>query len=197
MSNTRNLVIKIAKLSLLIVIVMAQVSSLSAFAVGEGGAAPAAESAEGADLPSDKEGTILPPTGKTVKDCKELMNVIENFGFSDEERKWLFSNDLKQDILMEGITFKAKDILGCGIKTGQIRLWMIPYYIRYILQFVIGIAGLVAVGGIVYGGYLYLFAGISDDKDKGKHAIIYSVAGMVLTLVAWVLVNIIISVVTA
>jgi hypothetical protein len=34
------------------------------------------------------------------------------------------------------------------------------------------------------------------EKDKGKNAIIYSIGGMVLTLVAWAIVNIVISIVT-
>jgi hypothetical protein len=98
------------------------------------------------------------------------------------------------DPQLAGVT--ANQILACGIKTGDIHLWMIPYYIKYILQFVIGISGLVSVGGIVYGGYLYLFAGVSNDKDQGKKAIQYALLGMVLTLVAWALVNIIMSLVT-
>ncbi|MFH1284160.1 MAG: pilin, partial [Candidatus Peregrinibacteria bacterium] len=91
---------------------------------------------------------------------------------------------------------KYTDILGCAIKTGDIKLWMVPFFIRYFLEFVIGIAGLVSVGGIIYGGYLYLFAGLSDDKDKGKSAIKNSVIGLVLTLTAWGIVNIVMALVT-
>ncbi|MDA1061242.1 MAG: hypothetical protein O3B47_05650, partial [bacterium] len=87
-------------------------------------------------------------------------------------------------------------LLGCAIKTGNIKLWMVPYFIRTILEFVIGLAGLIAVGGVVYGGYLYLFAGISEDKDKGKKAIMYGVAGMAITMVAWAFVNIVLAVLT-
>lgn len=86
--------------------------------------------------------------------------------------------------------------LGCGIKTGNIKLYMVPYYVRSILEFIIGISGLVCVGAIVFGGYWYLFAGISDDKERGKKAILYGVIGMVLTLLAWALVNILISLLT-
>lgn len=86
--------------------------------------------------------------------------------------------------------------LGCGIKTGNIKLYMVPYYIRSILEFVIGLSGLVCVGAIIFGGYWYLFAGISEDKERGKKAILYGIVGMVLTLVAWAAVNIIISLLT-
>lgn len=75
-------------------------------------------------------------------------------------------------------------------------MWMIPFFIRYVLEFIIGIAGLLAVGGVVYGGYLYLFAGLSDDKDKGKNAIKNGIIGLVLVLTAWAVVNIVIGLVT-
>lgn len=152
----------------------------------------------------DSGGTVLPPpissdyTGeKAVANCKDLMNLIETL--DTQKRTWVFKQNWDQgigELASLGAT-TPNDILACGIKTGGIKLWMIPYYIRYILQFIIGIAGLIAVGGIVYGGYLYLFAGISEDKDKGKKAIMYGVAGMVMTLVAWAFVNIVIAVVTA
>lgn len=139
--------------------------------------------------------SILPATEKTVLDCKQVMNYVSGHrvAIRDEFAK---RND-QPFALGEGNEGTVIDVLGCGIKTGQIRLWMIPYYIRYILEFVIQIGGLVAVGGIIYGGYLYLFAGVSEDKDKGKKAIMYSVAGIVVSLLAWAFVNILIAVVTA
>lgn len=90
----------------------------------------------------------------------------------------------------------ANEILGCAIKTGKIRLWMVPYFIRYLLEFVLQLAGLIAVGGIVYGGFLYLFAGLTEAKDQGKKAIKYGVMGFILVMVAWGLVSVLISLLT-
>lgn len=142
-------------------------------------------------------GTILPGTSTTVTDCEFLMNEVSKdscvaqilFG-----KTCTPSGILKGDKLPEGTT--QNEILACGIKTGTIHLWMIPYYIKYVLTFIIGISGLACVGGIVYGGYMYLFAGVSNEKDQGKKAIQYGVIGMVMTLVAWAFVNIIIALVT-
>ncbi|MBD3361158.1 hypothetical protein GF366_05160 [Candidatus Peregrinibacteria bacterium] len=97
---------------------------------------------------------------------------------------------------MEGAVVTGNDILGCAIMTGDIKIWMIPFYIRFFLEFIIGIAGLVAVGGIIYGGYLYLFAGLTEDKDKGKNAIKNGIIGLILTLTAWGIVNVVIALVT-
>lgn len=154
-------------------------------------------------------GTILPSTTSSVKDCRGIMNEVSkssswvkikifNTGAVPKDKiggdESVTPKPSGTDPQLAGVT--ANQILACGIKTGDIHLWMIPYYIKYILQFVIGISGLVSVGGIVYGGYLYLFAGVSNDKDQGKKAIQYALLGMVLTLVAWALVNIIMSLVT-
>ncbi len=145
-------------------------------------------------------GTVLPATAKSVRKCMDIMNKVSKN--SCLAVKMIFKKDAsKNSTCNTGVTPKfdditENDVLGCGIKTGTIKLWMIPYYIRYILQFIIGLSGLVAVGGIVYGGYLYLFAGVSNEKDQGKKAIQYGLIGMVMTLVAWAFVNIIIALVT-
>lgn len=151
---------------------------------------------------TDITGGILPGTTTSVKDCNQLMNEVSMY--RDCQKINLFSGSEDIVDIVDGLNRCAISdghtpikVLACGIKTGQMRLWMIPYYIRYILEFVIGIAGIVAVGGVIYGGYLYLFAGLLDDKENGKKAIMYGVVGMILTLVAWAFVNIVISVVTA
>lgn len=166
-----------------------------------------AENAQQTDL----NGTLLPATATSVKDCRGIMNEVAKNSMWVKQN--IFNlNGVKKDTTggdsavvplgagtdpdIDTTKVTANDILACGIKTGDIHLWMIPYYIRFILQFVIGISGLASVGGIVYGGYMYLFAGVSNDKDQGKKAIQYALIGMVMTLVAWAFVNIIMSLVT-
>lgn len=148
-------------------------------------------------VPASSQRTVLPETSKGITDCKFLMNeVSKNACWVQKE---IFGKDCTPSgatpAIVVGDTTK-NDILACGIKTGSMKMWMIPYYIKYVLEFIIGISGLTSVCGIIYGGYLYLFAGVSQDKDKGKKSIQYGVIGMILTLVAWALVNIIIALVT-
>lgn len=148
------------------------------------------------DRPDSERATLLPVTTEkysSIAECKKLMNYIGSDKFKKDD---FFSKNGAVESAAGLAPFTQSDVLGCGIKTGSIRLWMVAYYVRYILEFAIQIAGLVAVGGIVYGGYLYLFTGVSDDKEKGKKAIMYSVAGMVLTMVAWAAVNIVIGFLT-
>lgn len=88
------------------------------------------------------------------------------------------------------------DVLGCGIKTGRMKLWMIPYYIKSLVRFALSIAGLVAIGAMVIGGYFYMFGTLMDDKERGKRSIIYGLAGFVVVLLAWAIVNVVISIAT-
>lgn len=128
--------------------------------------------------------SILPQTNKDITDCKALMNEV---AMNSKEAKKKFETRKDEYI---------QDVLGCGIKTGDMRLWMIPYYVRFVLEFILQISGLVAIGGIIYGSYLYMFAGVSDEKDRGKKAIMYGVAGIIVAMVAWGVVNILISFLT-
>lgn len=121
---------------------------------------------------------------------------VERFTVAECEN-WLqreVFND-KGEIAMETRTIRVK-VLTCAIMTGQIKLWMVPYYITYALEFLIGISGLLCVLAIVIGGFYYLFSGISEDKETGKKAVLYGLVGMILTLTAWGLVNIFIGVIS-
>ncbi len=88
------------------------------------------------------------------------------------------------------------NILGCGIQTGRISLFMVPYYISYIINFLLALSGLISVLFIVIGGYRYVVGGLIDEKEKGKNAIKNALMGMGLALLAWTIVTVIMSAVT-
>lgn len=149
----------------------------------------------------DTTGTVLPETDKAVWECEIILNYFTADIEIGSEEGLRYPRDFlakRQPINIPalGTDVTENQVLGCGIKTGNITLWMVPFYIRYILQFILSIAGLVAIGAIIYGGYFYMFAGVSDDKDKGKKAIFNGIIGFVITMVAWTIVNIVIALVT-
>lgn len=88
------------------------------------------------------------------------------------------------------------NILACAIKSGKIHFWMIPYFIVYFIEFMIGLSGLVAILFIVIGGFQLVLSGATDQKDNAKNTIKNALMGLVLVLVAWVVVNVIQYVVT-
>lgn len=87
--------------------------------------------------------------------------------------------------------------LGCAIKTGKVRLYMIPFYITYLIEFLLGLAGLISIGFVVYGGFRYVVGGLSEDKESGKKIIKHALIGLIVSLSAWILVNFIQVVVTS
>lgn len=125
---------------------------------------------------------ILPNAGKSLVDCKDFFQKKSDA-------------DLREQL--KGDDNQVSEVLGCAVMTGDIHMYMIPYFIRNILEFAIQIAGILSVAGIVFGGFWYMFSGISENQERGKHAILYGLVGMILTLTAWAIVNILISFLTS
>ncbi|MBD3330310.1 hypothetical protein GF354_02140 [Candidatus Peregrinibacteria bacterium] len=147
---------------------------------------------------SAPKATAIPPTNLKVIDCRAIMrfierNVDETIDVVFNSRENLNSVNNFNSLYSELGEVTLNDVLACGIKNGDISLWMAPYYIRYFLEFLIGIAGIAAVLGIIIGGFRYLFAGVSEDKEAGKKALMYSIGGFVLIMLAYVIVNIVIA----
>ena len=63
------------------------------------------------------------------------------------------------------------------------------------LEWVINLAGLISVLMILV-ELIYIWGGLGDDKTKGKQVIMYAIGGLVLTTVAWFLVNVILLAIT-
>jgi hypothetical protein len=80
--------------------------------------------------------------------------------------------------------------LADAIRTGDLHLNQIPCFIKYFSQTLIGIAGTLAVIFVMIGGYQYML-GSGDQKDKAKNTILYALIGLAVTLMAWVLVDIV------
>ncbi|MBU0576947.1 pilin [Patescibacteria group bacterium] len=77
-----------------------------------------------------------------------------------------------------------------GIRTGDISLRQTPCFIKYFSEVLIGIAGTLAVIFVMVGGYRYVVGG-DEDKDAAKKTITYALIGLVVTLLAWVMVDIV------
>jgi len=137
-------------------------------------------------------GTLLPQT--EVTDCKSTLEAIETTSYFATEKN-PDNNDVGKWFAERPTKYK-NDVLACAIKTGKIHFWMIPYFIVYFIEFIIGISGLVAILFVVIGGYQLVVSGATDQKDDAKNTIKHALMGLVLVLVAWVIVNVIQYVVT-
>ncbi len=146
--------------------------------------------------PNNKSGSGYDPTldpktliPSTDLDQQKCFNILYALQISDEQNLASLTIEDAKTLNIPGGKLTATQMLGCAIKTGLVKLWMLPIFIKYIIDFLLSIAGLIAVLFVMIGGYLYMFGGLSSDKEKGKNAIIYGIVGFVVALLAWVVVN--------
>ncbi len=70
-------------------------------------------------------------------------------------------------------------------------------YIRNIIQIIAGLAGLVATGFFVAGGFSYITSsGNPEHLDRAKRTLLYSATGLAITIAAFVISNIVTDVAT-
>lgn len=78
------------------------------------------------------------------------------------------------------------------IKDGNVHLSDIPFFIHFIASYLVGIAGTVSVLMVMVGGYQWILGGVSEDqKGKAKKTISYAIMGLVITLLSWIIVNVV------
>ena len=85
--------------------------------------------------------------------------------------------------------------LGHMISTGDIHLRNVPCFLKYFAETLIALGGTLAVVFIIIGGYRYVF-GFEEDKGGAKNTILYALIGLVVSLSAWVLVDIVLQIIT-
>lgn len=73
--------------------------------------------------------------------------------------------------------------------SGKFEIYDIGSYVIYLIEFLIYIAGGIAVIFVIIGGYKYIIGGASDDKEAGKKTIGYALAGFAVSVLAWTIVN--------
>lgn len=88
-------------------------------------------------------------------------------------------------------------VLACALKSGNIRFWMVPYFILNMVEFAVSIAALLSILMIIVGGYFYMYGGLVDDKEKGKTILKYAIGGLVLTTLSWVIADVILATLTS
>lgn len=134
----------------------------------------------GLSIPTVSAQGILPkaPPECVIKKNEALPEIVQKL--KDKET---FVNYVR------GNRKQLSEALGCAIKTGKIGLFMVPYFITFIIQFLLMIAGLIAVLFMVIGGYHYVVGGLTEDKEKGKKTILHALVGLIVALSAWMVIN--------
>lgn len=131
--------------------------------------------------------TIIPQNEDSVSKCEENIASFEADYIKDDTQNL-------QDVAKEYFgnnDDSVNDLIACAIKTGRFHFYLVPYIIRYLAEFGIGIAGTVSMLFIVIGGLQYMTGPVIQNKEQGKKTVTYALIGLVLTLAAWIIVNII------
>ena len=81
------------------------------------------------------------------------------------------------------------------IRNGDIQLRHIPCFIKFITQTVVGVAGSLSVIFVMVGGYWYVL-GKDEQKDQAKKTITYALIGLAVSLLAWIIVDIALQLIT-
>ena len=85
--------------------------------------------------------------------------------------------------------------LAVMIQKGNISLRQIPCFLKLFSQTLIGISGTLSVIFIMLGGYRYVLGG-DEDKDSAKKTITYALIGLAVSMLAWVIVDVVLTLVT-
>lgn len=85
--------------------------------------------------------------------------------------------------------------LATMIRTGDIHLRNIPCFIKFITQTIVAVAGSLAVIFVMIGGYRYVI-GRDEDKDAAKKTITYALIGLAVSLLAFIIIDIVLQVAT-
>ncbi|MBI5755212.1 hypothetical protein HZA41_03275, partial [Candidatus Peregrinibacteria bacterium] len=129
-----------------------------------------------------QDATVLPGTPTTYPDCETYLKADNNMDKSNiDDLKYKLSTSSEE----------ANKVLGCAIKTGRVRMFMIPYFIVYLIDVFVKLAATLCVLFIVIGGFQYAIGGISDEKEKAKKTILNAILGLVVTSMAWIVINVI------
>lgn len=136
--------------------------------------------------------TILPKAPDGDIDCVKVINDFNEIGNTSST-----TTGTDGTITTKSISTSIDGVLGCAVKTGRVSLVMVPFFIRYISNYILGLISLIALLFVVIGGFLYTTGGLTPDKkDRGKTFISNALIGMAMAFLAWTIVNVILSAIT-
>ena len=97
----------------------------------------------------------------------------------------------KSDVVGAGNADNMTKAQFCGIRTGHIPLWLIPFYIVKAVDFLLLMSGLISVLFIIIGGYRWIIMTYADEKDSGKKTITHAIIGLVVSLLSYLITNLV------
>ncbi len=79
------------------------------------------------------------------------------------------------------------------VEMGSLRVTDLLYFIVKMIDLISALAGTLSVLMLLYGGFQYMMSGLNDDKESAKKTIRYAITGLVVSFLAYLIVNLIFS----
>jgi uncharacterized membrane protein YecN with MAPEG domain len=86
---------------------------------------------------------------------------------------------------------EAQDKFAERIQDGTVTLNDVPVMIIFWIEWLLSLAGGIAVIFVMYGGFQYMIGGLTNEKEQGKNTLIYALSGLVVTFLAYIIVDLI------
>lgn len=90
-------------------------------------------------------------------------------------------------VIMTGLT-------GCDFETGKLKAACIPVFIGHLVQIIMYLVGAIFVINVMIGGYQYAIGVVQGDEGKGKERIYWSIIGLVVTTCAYLIIDLVLTV---
>ncbi len=165
-------------------IVIGFVLALSVFSLHTGGLDVFATEGEGES--GHMEGIIPAPKEDIVQTCGGATHMAHasSAGLEDPiKANEAFTKTYKEQI-------KRID-LGQKIRGGCVELSDVPFLVIHLIDLCTKLAGTIAVIFLLYAGFQMIISGVSDDREAAKNTIKYALTGLVVSFLAWVIVNLV------
>lgn len=90
-------------------------------------------------------------------------------------------------VIQEGLT-------GCDFATGRLKASCIPVFIGHLVQIIMYLVGAIFVINVMIGGYQYAIGVVQGDEGKGKERIYWSIIGLIVTTCAYLIIDLVLTV---
>lgn len=77
------------------------------------------------------------------------------------------------------------------VESGGLHVTDILYFIVKLIDLISGLAGTLCVLMLLYGGFQYMISGLNDDKESAKKTVRYAITGLIVSFLAYLIVNLI------
>ena len=90
-------------------------------------------------------------------------------------------------VIIEGLT-------GCDFETGKLDASCIPVFIGHLVETIMMLVGAIFVINVMIGGYQYAIGVLQGDEGKGKDRIFWSIIGFITTVCAYLIIDLVLTV---